>query len=1429
METTMNDGSCDIAVLGGGPAGAAAAIALRQRTGRSVALLERSSYDEPRIGETLPPDGQSLLVRLGLWEAFLSQNHLRSGGTCSSWGSATLGYNDSLFSPWGTGWHLDRLRFDRMLADQAVRHGVTLCTGAELSHAERLADGGHRLHVKRAGDGRTESLRALFVVDATGRRAAFAKAQGARRITVDRTFALYGFYRLREGRSFDSYVLVEAAEEGFWYSARVPGDRVVVGLLGDADSLRGLKPTAEPWLAMLERAPRTRARLAACEFTEEPLVSLPADVSRLDRMHGDDWIAVGDAACSFDPLSSQGIAKALRTAWLAAGAVHGHFQGEPGALQGYEETLQRQFQAHLVTRDGYYRMERRWPTAPFWIHRERVLGRDGGSPVKDQEEQKSTGPEGKGRPAVLAGGAMALVAVAAVGAYSLSSKKDDAGPGQVKAAASAASINVFVDGSNGVVSPPNPVVPRNGALMRPVTDSAQVKDYQGFYAAQNVNLPDVDASSLTKLPPRYLDIAHNGLNVSSGNYNTSLVCQSCHDANWKASGTQLGFMTYWAQASETAQAAAPPPGNNPIAANWSLYGDWSASIKALAGRDPVFLAQVESTRNLSPNQPEQVDNLCLRCHSPLGQRQAENEKKTFDHYMLYAVPPGTTGYTNPYQNTHYTPGDEKYGALGRDGVTCDGCHSQAPAQGLPWDGQSYDVFYGSTSASMYGGQVSNRLKTKDDPGTPAPYPFSASMNTRAGTVVAPHQRPVSAPMAAAGLSVEEAKAHPTAQFNSATNNYLQESLVCGSCHIVMLPQVPDKYAAGLKVAEVEQRGGGKVYKRPASCSTAPDATFTGDFLTDPCVGLAYEQTTYFEWANSGYAPHQKTCTTCHMPSIKGNGSAIGTQLAQVDDDVKKFYGDDPQQLEKRPYARHALLGINLFVHEMFQQFSDVLGIQYYKDDQHVVPPFLQDPSIASRTGNIVPNPGAETGNTQGWSGVQIQAVERGAVQQASAGGGTVAPNHGRYFFQVTGSGGSATLDVPLSAYAAYFGDGPTTVTWGAAVHCPTGSTCPTITLTPSGGQPSSLTPTPSATSPWSSVQSQALTIARGTSSLTISLPAGSIVDDLFLFLSGPNNPALSPQDGSRNYTVANNLLNAEQSILDLAVNMPQGQLDPANPVSAVSLAVAPSQTPPPAGKLGFDVTITNNTGHKFPTGAGFRRAFIQFEVLDASNKVLWASGQPNKWGAICNGNCPAPDGADKYGNVLESEFTTDPAKLQPHYQVIDDPGKVQIYEVRGVDDYNHVTSKELQQFKPIKDNRLLPLGFMLPTQYGATDELLGLKRQEMARATVPELMGQSDPDYAPSTPNGAAGSDKITYTIPASAVQGWKSVRVRLNYQTIPPGYLKARYGEYTDGRVAMQRLIYMTSHLNTQTGLKYQRNGTDIDLMSSWSMVLNQATYANP
>ncbi|AKQ69064.1 Tryptophan halogenase [Myxococcus hansupus] len=366
----MSEATCDIAIIGGGPAGAAMAVALRdQAPFLSVTLIERTAYDTPRSGETLSPEVRLPLSRLGVWGSFLRDGHLASRGTASCWSRPEPSTQDTHMSPWGSAWHLDRARFDERLSLEATRLGVQMLRLTTLLDSERLGKDGYRLHLSQRKAGAT-TLRARFVVDATGWKATFAMSQGARRRVRDRCIAVYGTFQRRTGEPFPTEALVESCPEGWWHSALLPNGRVAVALVGDGDSLHGLRwATPQPWMALLDQAPATQARLAVCDFAGESLVAAPILVGQLDAMHGERWVAVGDAACTQDPLSAQGVASAMDSALLAAGAVGQYLRGDSEALRDYEATLQRRFEDHLRLRGHAYREEQRWRDAPFWKNR----------------------------------------------------------------------------------------------------------------------------------------------------------------------------------------------------------------------------------------------------------------------------------------------------------------------------------------------------------------------------------------------------------------------------------------------------------------------------------------------------------------------------------------------------------------------------------------------------------------------------------------------------------------------------------------------------------------------------------------------------------------------------------------------------------------------------------------------------------------------------------------------------------------------------------------------------------------------------------------------------------------------------------------------------------------------------------------------------
>lgn len=356
-----------VAVIGGGPAGASAALALA-RQGIGVVVLEPGQY-RTAVGETLPPNARPLLDGLGLRSTVEAEGFLPSVGNWSAWGGPEPLGRDFMFNRHGNGWHLDRRRFDALLRKEAEAAGADIRHGVALANAESMAGGGFRL---RLHGGNVKEIEVPFAIDASGRSSVLARALGHRRRAIDRLIGIAGFVVPRGDAPEEPAVnLVEAVEAGWWYSAPLPQRRLAAVFMTDSDLARDGAATLQGWLDRLAAAPHTGARVARYGIgLAGPPVPVPASSARLDVMGGHNWLAIGDAACSHDPLSSQGLCSALETGLAAASACVRRIGGAADAFLEAADRQGRAWDDYAQQRTGYYRNERRWPMVPFWQRRQ---------------------------------------------------------------------------------------------------------------------------------------------------------------------------------------------------------------------------------------------------------------------------------------------------------------------------------------------------------------------------------------------------------------------------------------------------------------------------------------------------------------------------------------------------------------------------------------------------------------------------------------------------------------------------------------------------------------------------------------------------------------------------------------------------------------------------------------------------------------------------------------------------------------------------------------------------------------------------------------------------------------------------------------------------------------------------------------------------
>lgn len=350
-------------VVGAGPAGAAAALALAGLA--RVVLVDRLAEPEDRIGETLPGAARRLLAALGLDpDAVLADGHAPVWARRSVWGAPDPVELDGLADPDGPGVRLDRRRFETRLRTEAVARGVRLVAPV----AARVARAGEGWIV----DAGAVRIAAPVVIDATGRGSRLLREHAGRPAVEDRLVCAW--MHLPLARPAQAVMYVESEPDGWWYTAPLPGGRRLLAFHGDADLVR----KAGVHRRLLEAAlalPSLAAELADADTGRPgPVRTCAAHGARPGAAGGDGWLAAGDASMCFDPLSSQGLFHALYTGRAAGGAALAMLDGDAGAGAAYSASLDAVWDAYVAHRALYYGMERRWPGAPFW---QRRLSADG--------------------------------------------------------------------------------------------------------------------------------------------------------------------------------------------------------------------------------------------------------------------------------------------------------------------------------------------------------------------------------------------------------------------------------------------------------------------------------------------------------------------------------------------------------------------------------------------------------------------------------------------------------------------------------------------------------------------------------------------------------------------------------------------------------------------------------------------------------------------------------------------------------------------------------------------------------------------------------------------------------------------------------------------------------------------------------------------
>ncbi|HVY07926.1 MAG TPA: NAD(P)/FAD-dependent oxidoreductase [Burkholderiales bacterium] len=346
MSETGTIQHCDVFVLGGGPAGSTISALLAER-GWDVVIVEKERHPRFHIGESLLPLNMPLLQKLGVFEEVKRIGMPKYGAEFNSpehGPPVTFDFSQAWDKTYPSAFEVRRSAFDEILFRNAVRRGARPFEECRVTNVT-FAKGDDATIEARLADGSTQTWRARFFVDASGRDTFLAnRFKIKRRNRYHNSAAMFGHFTGAQrlpGRQAGNISMFWFDHGWFWFIPLSDGT-TSVGAVCWPYYMKSRKtdPTTF-FMDTIALAPKLQERLRDAKLTHG--VTATGNFSyRADRMHGERYIMIGDAFAFIDPVFSSGVMLAMNSAFQGADVVDASLRdpaAAPALLRRFDRSV----------------------------------------------------------------------------------------------------------------------------------------------------------------------------------------------------------------------------------------------------------------------------------------------------------------------------------------------------------------------------------------------------------------------------------------------------------------------------------------------------------------------------------------------------------------------------------------------------------------------------------------------------------------------------------------------------------------------------------------------------------------------------------------------------------------------------------------------------------------------------------------------------------------------------------------------------------------------------------------------------------------------------------------------------------------------------------------------------------------------------------